>query len=64
MEPFTVPPGMEERLARAIKGGKRNGVVGRNGIHGEMMQKNAELCAELLRAWWETVGRTSQFPET
>lgn len=61
--PFSVDRRMTRRMEIAIRGGKPNEAMGRDGIHIEMLQADIERSAELLTPWWETVGRTEEFPE-
>lgn len=51
---------MTGRMEKLIK--ETNRAIGTDGLHVEMLQVLINLCATLLKNWWDNVGRTGVFP--
>lgn len=54
---FKLPTDFQGKIRREIEKGKRNMAVGADGIDVQMIWAAPAVCATLLVAWWEAVGR-------
>lgn len=63
LQPITVPESFTSEIERSIKRSRNNKVPGRDGVHNEMLKIEPALTADLFRAVWCIIRRTTEYPE-